>query len=71
MSDLIDGVVVEYFDIDYEKNKMFKDLDPKDIWGDDCFDQDDMDALMDDDSGEEAMDAYEESRDYENSISEG
>lgn len=46
MSDLIDGVVVEYFDIDFEKAKMLRGLDPKDIWGDDCFDQNDVDRMI-------------------------
>lgn len=44
MSDLIDGVVVEYFDIDYEVKKM-KANEPID-------NSDDIDALMDDDSGD-------------------
>lgn len=60
MSDLIDGVVVEYFDIDHEIAKM-KANEPID-------NSNDIDALMDDDSSEEAADLDEMLRDQEDQL---
>lgn len=65
MSDLIDGVAVEYFDIDFEIAKMkaddsaivFVDEDPKDL-----------ETEMDDDSSEEAADLDEMLRDQEDQL---
>lgn len=65
MSDLIDGVVVEYFDIDHEIEKMkaddsaivFVDEDPKDL-----------EAEMDDDSSEEAADWDDMLREQEDQL---